>query len=183
MLAEWKERNARHLVEVLVYPRANIKPFVFLYRDSDGWLMLTPMILISDPELQLLDSSHIRTEHCILRCFHREREHIHIVWSHNTIFNWNTSINHHLCERVFFICSYSSYIVRIMPSVNARSGISKLANSTRGLNASNCSRLRDSNFQRELLVGFNCNSSKFFKSSGKSSCFSVGEVIVHDSCH
>src|SRR6056300_1176155 len=126
-------------------------------RDGNRWLMLTPMLLIGKPEFELLNCCHIHTEHCILRCFHREREHESMIRLHDIIFAWEASVFHKLCKWIFLVCTDCSDVIWIMTSMNTRSRVDQLRDRSRGLYARYSSTLRNPQLFRPLLISLHSN--------------------------
>ena len=158
----WKETNTADLVKVLVHPRTYLQPFVFFNANCDRRLMFRPVPLIRQPQLQVLNSSHVVAGHRT-HSLHGEREHHCVVGTHVAHFVWEALVNHKLTQGVFAIRTNGANVVLVVTSVDAACRISQLRYGSAGLDTSNSRCGVDANPLCPLLVGSHGMVTKRFK--------------------
>ena len=183
MSNERQERNPTHLVEVIIHPSSNSKPFIFLDRDGDGRLVLTPVSLVDQPQLKLLNRCHVLAEDRVLRALHREREDVVVIRLHHVVLDRESLLDHHDRKRVLLVSADRANVVFAVSCVDTACCVNKLRYGSRRLDTSDRCGLVDTEVLCPLCVRLDCDLSVRLQTLFQSVLLAVGETTIHDAGH
>ncbi|ABT16973.1 hypothetical protein ATCV1_z839R [Acanthocystis turfacea chlorella virus 1] len=147
----WQKADPRKLVKILPTPCTYLWPLILGDTDGHAWLVGTPIFLVCEPQLQVLDRGNILPHNSRGR-LDRKAENRCGGGLEYVVFCFYPGVYHELCDGVCLVPADPADIILAVAGVDARCGIHQLGHRTRWLHARDGSALGDSEALCKLRV-------------------------------